>query len=535
MSKKELLKSQFLKGKVSRRDFVAGMAAFGVGSVAAAHLADELIAKAGAQEPQRGGRMRVATLDTAPTDVPDGATTFSYNGITMAEAIYEKLVRLDEKEGIKPFLATEWDHNDDATEWTVRLRKDVEFHNGKTLGPEDVIYTVNRVKDPETASPGAAFLEHMEEAAADGSDGVRFKLSRTDPDFISVFLTAQLPIIPDGMTDFSTAESNAGTGPWAISELDLGITMVAKRHANYWQEGKPYLDEIEIFGIPDNNARFNALVAGEVEMIESLDTGFVGEVDGSTDVELVTTASAGHASYPMWAPNPPFDNVDVRKALKHAVDRQKYIDLAFNGLARAGNDQPVPPFDPFYCADNPGLETDPDKVKYYLKQAGHENTVFELTASDASYGGVNAAAALTEILRENGVNAELNRVPADGYWTVAWMQVPWCASSWSGRPTAGQILSQGYTSGSEWNETGWHNEEFEKAVNAAAGETNTDKRKEIYCDVQRMLTQDGATIIPGFINLTDAKTVKLHGITPNPLRWMGGMLWADAWLESGEA
>jgi peptide/nickel transport system substrate-binding protein len=303
------------------------------------------------------------------------------------------------------------------------------------------------------------------------------------------------------------------------------------RHENYWVADRPYIDEIESIGIGDENARVSALLTGEVDLVQNLNAKLVKQVEASGVANAVVTVGTAHAAYPMRADTAPFDNEDVRTALKHAFDRQRFIDIAFDGYGGVGRDHPVPPQDPDFCQDVPLPTYDPDKVKFHLKRAGHENTVFEFNTSDAVYGGSNAAVVIGELMREAGVNVQVKRNPTDGYWDAIYMKAPWCASAWLGQPTATGILENGYHSQAKWNETFWNNSTFDNLIAAAKVELDDAKRRQILCDAQMLLSQHGSTLIPVFVPWLDGRSVRVKGFKGHPREALGGGQWQDVWLE----
>ena len=162
----------------------------------------------------------------------------------------------------------------------------------------------------------------------------------------------------------------------------------------------------------------NALIAGEIDLLMNVDPTLVDAVSDADGVEMFSAPSGSHVCYAMTNVMAPFDDVNVRRALKHSFDRQKFIDLAFGGYGVVGNDHCIPSYDPYYCSDLAAPEVDADKVKFYLNKAGMVNTNFELTLSDAVYGGVNAGTVMVELMRETGVNLTVKRTASDGYWSA---------------------------------------------------------------------------------------------------------------------
>lgn len=535
MSKKQLLIDEFIKGKVSRRDFNAGLMGMGLSAAAAATIIDQSIAKAEAAEPVAGGRIVVAADSSHAGDTIDPTKIVQAIDISRSQLLGSRLIDWFPEEGLVPNLATEWESNGDATEWRFKMLKGAEFSNGKDITAVDAAYSFNRHLNPDEGSAANAYLSDVESITADG-DYLVFKMKQTNVDIPFLMAEYHFTVFPEGQGADAWASANVATsGAFKVDEFDPGIVSIFSRHENYHKEGRPYLDEIEFFAIPDNGARVNALVSGEVDVIIGVEGNLVQQVEASDRARILSQPGGAHPTYPMLADVAPYDNNDVRLALKWSFDRKRMLDLAFEGLGVPGRDHPVPPHDPFWCEEVPQPMPDADKVKYHLKKAGHENTVFELTAADTNFGGANASIVMAELMRENGVNVKINRVPSDGYWSAIWMQVPWCGSSWYGRPTADQIISVAYLTGASWNESHWSNPTFDQMVLDARKELDFDKRKQLYCDIQMLMAEEGSTITPVFINWTDGLANKVQGMKGHPFMYVGSLYWDDVWIDDSQA
>ncbi len=508
--------------RISRRAFNAGVAA---ASLAAGTGA--LSSNASAQTPKKGGRLRVATPDASSTETLDPAMAVNFTEQFRGFVIYSKLTDTDSDGKLIPQLAESWESNPASTEWTFKLRSGVEFHNGKKLTSADVVYTVKRVADPKTGSGGAGVLRNVAEVKADGPGRVIVTLKSGDAQFPAVMSTRHIAITQEG----AALTDAIGTGPWKVKSFQPGMSTLLVRNDTYWESGLPYLDEIESIGIPDATNRVNALLSGEVDLIQGIDSKILPRVKNSGVAQVMSITGASHVTFPMRADMPPFDKPEVRLALKLAFDRQKFVDLAFGGAAEIGRDHPISPTDRFHCASVPVPKADPTRVKELLKKAGHENTVFELITADNALGGANAAIVLGELMRENGVNVQVRRVPSDGYFRTVWKKVPWCASYFSGRPTTAGTFETAYVTGAPDNEANWTSLKLDALVAQARAEKDDKKAAEILCEAQHLLSAEGATIIPCFVPWTDGYANRVKGIKPNPRYALGAGRLQTVWLD----
>ncbi|MHB1219581.1 MAG: ABC transporter substrate-binding protein [Alphaproteobacteria bacterium] len=517
---------------LTRREFNTTVAATGAAVAAAGMIAGGPRQAAAQGTPKKGGKIKAAWDSTSAKDTMDPAKTLSLLDLGRATLMYNRIVEVGPDMKLRPGLAVSWEGNKKADEWVFRIRKGVTFHNGKPLTAQDVIYTIHRVLNPDVASPARVQLEDIDPATlkADDQYTVRFKLKSPNADIPGLFAIQHLHVVPLGATDFMKP---IGTGPFMCKSFEPGINAVFVRNPNYWKgNGMPYLDEVETVGIPDPTARFNALLANDIQAMTKVDAGLLARAKSSPGIDIMSTPGPAHATYPMRSDAPPFQSNDVRLALKYAVDRQKLLDLAYAGQGTVANDQPVPPFDRFYCAENKAKPYDPDKVKFHLKKANAESTVFELYTSTAVAGGVDAANVYAEMANKAGANVKVVVAPADGYWAATWMKKPWAMSFWWGRPTADSVMSVTYTSGAKWNEGAWKSPKFDQLLSQARGITDDAKRKQLYCEAQLMLSNEGPTLIPVFTNWIDGKSSKLKGIVPHPMGSLGLFFWDGAYLDT---
>jgi peptide/nickel transport system substrate-binding protein len=524
-------------GQISRRAFFRAAASLGFSAATAAALtatmtggAALMAQRALADTPQKGGRLRIATVDSSPADRLDPATQDTFTDGIRSYIVFEKLTEIDPSGKVVPQLAESWSSDPTATVWTFELRKNVTFHNGKTLTADDVVYTFTRAINPDTHSQGAVFFKDLDNVKADGANRVVFPLKSPNAEFATLGSMRWLGILPTGAKDFP--KDAIGTGPWKVKDFQPGLTTLYTRNENYWRNGLPYIDEIESTGIGDESARLDALLSGEVDMVESINPKAVGRVNQSDGAKALVVDGGAYTCFPMHSDQAPFNNLDVRQALKYSFDRKKFVDLAFDGLGAIGRDNPIPPSDPFFCKDVPIPTADPDKVKFHLKKAGAENYAFELHTSDANYGGANAAVVAVQLMRETGVNVTVKKDPADGYWSAVFMKVPWCTSSWTVRPTAITRIEGGYVTGAPYNEAFWSSPKVDQLVADAKKELDETKRAALLCEAQQIISAEGGTVLPVFVPWIDAYSTKVKNLKGHPMMFLGMGQWADVWLES---
>jgi peptide/nickel transport system substrate-binding protein len=484
-----------------------------------------------ASTPVRGGRLRIAAEIGSQKETLDPAKRSTTLERLRNCALYDNLVNLTIDLKTTPGLAVSWEANKSADEWIFMLRKGVEWHNGKSLRAEDVIYTIRRVMDKKTGSGGRSFLSDVDpnELRAEDAHTVRVKLAQPNVDFPIVFTSDFLQIVQDGFTDFDNA---VGTGPFILKSFKPGRSCLVVRNPNFWRSGLPYVDEVDTFSIPDTIARTNALLAGEIHLLSALDPQMIDKIESTPGVRVLSTPSGYRAPIVMNCTVPPYNDPNVRLALKMVIDREKYIKMIYKAHAVIGNDHPIGPIYPDFCEELPQRDYDPERAKSLLKKAGAENTTFELHVSDLGIGAREGAVVYSQMAAKAGVKIKIVRQPTDGFWNAVWMKKPFLMCAWQMRSTANMVLSLAYKSDSSWNDTFWKRPDFDKLLLEARRTFDLAKRKELYCEMQQMIRDDGGKIIPCFVNMLDAASEKVKGIVLNPIGPLGDCKIPEScWIE----
>lgn len=506
--KKSKLETLFRSGKIGRRQFMEGVSALGLGAA----FATTVVNSVEAATPKKGGTARIGLGHGATVDNLDPQTFEHGFSIAIGYALRNHLTEIDENGKLVGELAESWEASDDASEWVFNLRKDVEFHNGKTMDAEDIIASFNHHRGDDSKSAAKPIVDPIADIKADGKDKVVFKLKGGNADFPYIVSDYHIAIMPakDGSVDW---QSGAGTGGYVLDNYEPGVRFTAKRNPNYWKEGKAHFDGLEVLTISDLNAKQNALTTGEVDWIDRPDLKTVNLMKRNKDLVVEQATGTQHFTFPMRTDTKPFDDNNVRLALKHGVDRELLVKTVLKGFGAVGNDHPIAPSNPFYDSSLEQRAYDPDKSKFYLKQAGLSNLAVDISAADAAFSGaVDAAVLYKEQAAKGGIDINVVREPNDGYWSNVWMQKAWCACYWSGRPTEDWMFSTAYEAGANWNDTFWEHDRFNKLLVEARSELDSNKRAEMYGEMQRIVRDEGGVVIPMFSSYVWVRNKKItHG------------------------
>ena len=512
---------QLRKGAISRREFMARATAL----IAAGAVVGGMPSLGWAQdaEPRAGGFAKFGMSDGSQNDTLDpGTWVTSFTGASFNGSLCNNLTEILPDGSVAGDLAESFEPSDGARRWVFKLRDGVTFHDGKSLTPEDVRQSLLHHMAEDSGSGARAIVSQIENIETDGGNLV-FTLKTGNADLPYLLTDYHLSIFPareDGEgIDFARG---VGTGPFTLESFDPGVSSRLKRNPNYHKNNKPYFDEVEFINIIEPTARLNALLTGEVHMINDIDVRNISLIDRNPALKIVRTPSLRHFTFDMNTSAAPFDNIDVRLAMKYALDRDDIIEKVFLGEALKGNDTPVAQIMKYFVETPPQYEYDIEKAKAHLAKAGLDSLTVDLSVSEAAFpGAVEAAVLYKEHAAPAGITINVVREADDGYWDNVWLKKPFNGCDWFGRATMDWLFATSYTSDSPWNNTGWKNDRFDELHAMARVETDSEKRAAQYAEMQQLIHDDGGVITVAFVTWRDALSTQLaHG----PI---GGIMPAD--------
>jgi peptide/nickel transport system substrate-binding protein len=446
-------------------------------------------------------------------------------------AVFDSLTEIAADGSLVGELATDWEATPDAKTWTFNLRQGVTFHNGKSFGADDVIESLQLHVAEGAKSAAQPIVAAISEMKKTGEHQVQFTLEAGNADFPYLMSDYHLLMYPAGQIEEAIAKG-IGTGLYEVTSFEPGVRMTARRVASHYKgDSAGFFDELEYIAINDSTARMNALMTGQVDAINRIDFKTEALLKANPMIRIQEVTGNQHYTFPMLTKVDQFTDVNVRRALKNGINRQELVDKILFGHVMVGNDTPIGPANQYFNSEMEPLTYDMDKAKFYLKEAGLTELNIDLNVSNAAFNGAVDAAQLYQASAKGaGININVVQEPADGYWSNVWLKKPFCASYFSGRATEDWMFATAYEAGVPWNDTQWDEPRFQELLLSARAELDSNKRREMYFEMQQILRDDGGVIIPMFANYVQAISNKVaNGDTVGNLWQMDNGRMAERW------
>src|SRR6056297_3600819 len=489
------------RGRINRRDFMNYSMAAGLATTTATGL----WTSAAAAQPSRGGTFRWGIHDGNTSDTHDPGTYVTRQMIFLAHQYRSYLTLIEPDNSLGPDLATGWEATPDAAQWTFELNPNASFHSGRPVLADDVIASLNHHRGEQSTSAAKALLTDVTDISKDGDRTVVVTLARGNADLPWLMTDYHFAICPandDGTIDW---QSGDGSGPYKIDQGEFGVRWALSRHDGWHLEGA-YFDAVEMLVLNDPNARQTSLVTGDVDCVSLVELKTLALLQRDPNIQVDNIPSGAAITMPMHCDTAPFDDVNVRNALKLAMNRDEIIEKISFGAATKGNDFHLSPVQPYWPDDIPQREYDPDQAKSLLKKAGHEGLSVNMSVADSVYtGAVDMCVLYAEQAKAAGININVVREPNDGYYSDVWLKKPFCAVSWGARPTPDVMFTLAYKDDAAWNESRWQNERFNELLLEAKGELDDNLRAEMYREMCMLMRNDGGTLLPFFNNWVYAR------------------------------
>ncbi|HEX4765470.1 MAG TPA: ABC transporter substrate-binding protein [Lichenihabitans sp.] len=532
--------------KINRREFVRYAALMGMAAPAAYALAGKITGEPFAPS---------AAAATAPAALPKGGTwrigtrikdiknphAYSWGGYdsNVSRQVVEYLTFTDADGVTKPYLAESWEVSPDLKTWTFKLVKGVKWTKGDELTVDHVIWNLKHALDPavgssfiglvhgyllndKTGADGKPTTELWSVNAIEKVDDHTFRFNCKNPQVAvpeHLFHYPMAILHPDDKGVFGVGAQ--GTGPFDLTEFELGKRAVLKRRTGYWG-GDAAIDGMEQIDVGDDVTAPIAALASK--QLDGLAIAYPSQYDALKAIDhlnffQVKTAETG--TIRMHVASKPFDDPKVRQAMRKAIDPQPVLEVALRGIGTIGEHTHCSVALPDFAAIDPP-KRDVEGAKKLLAEAGHPDGIeVELVVPNDIDWFQPMAETCQQMWAEAGIKVNLKPIPGASYWDI-WTKVPFSITIWYHRPLCTMLLGLGYRSGAAWNESGWSNKEFDDLLTQADGILDLDKRKAIVAKLEQIMLEDGPLVQPVFRNVFTFMDKRVVGFYAHPSNYFFG-------------
>jgi peptide/nickel transport system substrate-binding protein len=457
--------------------------------------------------PRRGGDLKVGLSGGSTSDTLDPHRGLTYLDTGRFEALYQPLVKLDKNAKVEYVLAESITPSNSLSEWVIRLRSGVTFHSGKSLTADDVVYTMHRIIS--NSFSGTSFLGPVDLKGVKAIDKLTVTVPMTSPfgSFVDQLAGGwyYLYVVPSGFT----GKTPDGTGPFAYQSFTPGQRSVFVRNKNYWKTGLPYVDTLTINDFSDNTAVQDALTTNVIHAAGQLDPPQMAALANTPGVKTVASRTGQFKPFTMRVDQAPFNDNNVRQAMRLLVGRQQMIDSALAGFGVVASDV-FAPYDPDFDGSL-HRQQDIPQAMFLLKKSGHENLSVTLTTSPIATGMVAMATVLAEQAAAAGVTINVKQVDPGTFFGPNYLSWTFSQDYYSYAPYLNQVAQSFEGSSSPFNETHLNDAHYNSLYRQANATSNLSTRKEIEYEMQQIDFQQGAYIIPTFMDTLDAYSEKIAG------------------------
>jgi len=502
--------------ELSRRDLLRyaaqGAAFLGAGGlVATGSRKTTRSSAAAAMSPRikRGGTLQAGLSGGSSSDTLDPQNWVNLVDGARVYSLFNPLVDFDL--GAHPVLslADELEASRDAMKWTIRVKPDVEFHNGKTLSADDVLFSFQRIVNPKSPALGAISLKALDIAHAKKLDKYTIQIPCFTPfsPLADILASYDFFVVPVGFD----LKKPIGTGPFKYESFTAGQQSTFVKNENYWESGLPYIDKLVISDFPDEVSQVNGLNGGTLDVIDLLSADSIAPVRSGGN-NVIITKGGGYTPFTMRVDQPPFDDVRVRQAFRLICDRDAMLRTVFSGYGKIGNDV-FGLWDAVYDTKLPQRVQDIEQAKSLLAKAGHSHLAVTLVTSAIGSGTVQVAQVLKQQAAAAGVTVNLKEVTSSEFFGPNYLSWTFAQDHWKYYPYFSNV-AQATLAGAPFNECHTDNAAYTRLYKQALATLDGHKRADIAHEMQQMEYSGTASgyIIPYFNPVIDGYASRVNGV-----------------------
>jgi peptide/nickel transport system substrate-binding protein len=488
---------------------------------------------AGSGQSQRGGTAQFALTSLSSGDSADPALTSQSGAAFATSAIYETLLLADNNLNLTGQLAKNWSVSTDAKTWTVAILDGVTFSDGSPLTAEDVAYTFARLLNPKLGSSIQSSISSVltkNGITVVDAQKIVFHLTAPDSFFGLVLANGTTGIVKTGTTNFLSADTALGTGPFKLKSFVPGQSWEVVRNTKYRDPSLPYLDGMQAVATPDSTSKLEALLSGQADYVDGIDPTQVTKVASSNVAQVQVTKNTGYTDIVMDMTVAPFNDLRVVEAIKLATDRKSIVDLANGGFGTIGSDVPTPSDDPFFPASLANPKRDVQRAKQLLAEAGHPNGIdLTLQTTDVTYGMVDTAVTFAQSVNEAGIRVKVQQDPVTNYFSDVFLHAPFYTNYWGRRPVA-DALNVAYRSDAAWNESKHSSPRLDELIDQGSATTDVAEQKKIFGEALEIVASQFGTLVPVQVDEATGHSARFHVPAPSEYNfWKWD--WIHAWLD----
>ena len=497
----EMYAREYKAGQLSRREFLVRATALGVSAAAAYSMIGMKPALAQRATPAMGGTLRIQMELLAFKD----PRTYDWSELgNVSRGLLEYLIEYNRDGTFSGILLEGWEANEDATQYTLRVRPGVTWNNGDAFTAEDVAanfagWCDTTVEGNSMAARMGGLVDADTGQAREGSivvvDDLTVQINLPAPDITLVPGMADYPagIQHRDLIGTNPLDHGVGTGAYRITDHQVGISARLERNPDHAYWGEAYLDEIVFVDLgSDPAAWFAGAEAGEFDMTYETVGEFV-DLFSAVGWERSDVTTGATVAVRFNQLNEPYGNVEARRAILEAVDLNVVLELGMNGQGTVGENHHVCPIHPEY-AELPPMVVDKAAALARLEAAGLADANFTLVSLDDGLTRFTCDAVAAQ-MRDAGMTVTREVLPGSTFWND-WLNYPFSATEWNHRELGVQILNLAYRSGVAWNETAFSNAEFDTLLDEANGIQDADARREVMARLQQIMQEEAVTIVP---------------------------------------